>query len=103
MEANKVPQNELGVSEVVNLTPEKRSDPPCATPQAGQPSNDNVTKVMRLMAEVEARDSFRVAARCTRVTHPACRAKPVAASPAAGCGPAWDSRARARSPRDCCC
>ncbi len=60
MEANKVPQNELGVSEVVNLTPEKRSDPPCATPQAGRRGTNNVTKVMRLMAEVEARDSFLV-------------------------------------------
>jgi len=60
MEANKVPQNELGVSEVVNLTPEKRSDPPCATPQAGRRGTNSVTKVMRLMAEVKARDSFLV-------------------------------------------
>ena len=63
MEANKVLQHELGVFEVVNLTAEKHSAPPCVTPQAGRRGTNNVTKVMRLMAEAEARDSFLVSRR----------------------------------------
>lgn len=64
MEANKVPLNDIGGTGVFNLMAETLSSTPAAPkhvkPRADVTGAGNVTKVMRLMAEVEARDTFLV-------------------------------------------
>ena len=60
MEANKVPLNDISDSGVFNLMADNLSAPPWTTPRAGHRGTNNVTKVTRLMAEVEARDTFLV-------------------------------------------
>jgi hypothetical protein len=64
MAAIKVPLNDIGGTGVFDLMAEKLSSPPRATQHVGRRGNvsgaGSVTKVMRLMAEVEARDSFLV-------------------------------------------
>jgi hypothetical protein len=64
MEANKIPLNDLGGTGVFNLMAEELSSTPPTPKNAGREVDDSgtgsVTKVMRMMAEVEARDTFLV-------------------------------------------
>ena len=60
MKTTKIPLNDIGGTGVFNLMAEKLSSTPSAPTQADDTGAGNLTKVMRLMAEAEARDTFLV-------------------------------------------